>query len=183
MPLDPFDTLGLPPTFGLTSGAIERAYLRASARLHPDLAGAGVDTQARAEGDASDLNAAAATLRDPESRAIALLARLGGPSKEQDRSLPEGFLQDILDTRMQIEESRHDPAARSKWESWASAQRREYSARCASLFERALPNPGGSPDAACLAEIRRTLNAWRYIERLIEQLDPGYDPNRADFRA
>ena len=30
--------------------------------------------------------------------------------------------------------------------------------------------------------IRRELNVWRYTERMIEQLDPGYDPNTADFR-
>ena len=37
-------------------------------------------------------------------------------------------------------------------------------------------------EQAVLSEIRTQLNAWRYIERLIEQLDPDYDPNRADFR-
>jgi len=40
---------------------------------------------------------------------------------------------------------------------------------------------GDPPDPALLGEIRTQLNAWRYIERLIEQLDPQYDPNRADF--
>ena len=29
--------------------------------------------------------------------------------------------------------------------------------------------------------IRESLNAWRYIERLIEQLDPDYSPAEADF--
>ena len=38
------------------------------------------------------------------------------------------------------------------------------------------------PAAESLAEIRIRLNAWRYIERLIEQLDPGYDPDVADFQ-
>ena len=31
-----------------------------------------------------------------------------------------------------------------------------------------------------LSQVRRELNAWRYTERLIEQLDPGYEPGRAD---
>ena len=37
------------------------------------------------------------------------------------------------------------------------------------------------PAPEALREVRTRLNAWRYIERLIEQLDPDYDPARADF--
>jgi hypothetical protein len=50
-------------------------------------------------------------------------------------------------------------------------QRGEYEGRVARLFAQ----------GAETVEIRRELNAWRYIERLIEQLDPNYDPGRADF--
>jgi molecular chaperone HscB len=169
MPLDPFDILGLPPTFDLTREQIERAYLAASRRLHPDLVGAGPQEQAAAQASSARLNEAAGVLRDPEARASALVARLGGPSKEADKSLPDGFLQDILDVRMEIEAARGDPAARDRWEAWAGEQRLAYAARCSELLGRA--GATTPPDAGCLREARRTLNAWRYIERLIEQLD------------
>lgn len=173
---DPFELLGVRAAFDLTREQIERAYLAKAAASHPDAAG---DDAAREAGErrSAALNHAARTLRDRERRANALLARLGGPSKEADRSLPDGFLAQIMETRMQIEADAGDPAARERWEQWAEKERdafaRSVSAQFASLAEPATP--------ASLAEIRRTLNAWRYIERLIEQLDPDYDPARADF--
>lgn len=177
MPPDPFALLGLPRTFDLDRDRIERAYLARSAAIHPDLVGPGADAQAAAHASAADLNHAARTLRDPEARANVLLTLLGGPAKVTDRSLPDGFLQGILGVRLEIEESASDPAARVKWEAWAQSQRDEYAARCRDRFA-ALASP---PKAQDLREIRRILNAWRYIERLIEQMDPGYDPARADF--
>jgi hypothetical protein len=41
-----------------------------------------------------------------------------------------------------------------------------YAGKVTRLFER-------QGDAGALVAIRRELNAWRYIERLIEQLDGG----------
>lgn len=175
---DPFDVLGLPPTFDLTREQIERAYLAASRRLHPDLVGSDPASQAESQGRSARLNQAAGRLRDTEARANALLARLGGASKEADKSLPAGFLQEILEVRMEIEEGRGDPAQRERWERWAQEQREAYSARVSEMF-RTL---GERATGEALADIRRTLNAWRYIERLIEQLDPDDDPARAGFR-
>jgi hypothetical protein len=75
---------------------------------------------------------------------------------------------------------------RAKWESWAEERRREAIAEVGGMFAAIGP---GSTDLRRaegrwhegLRAIRVRLNAWRYIERLIEQLDPGYDPARADF--
>ena len=39
------------------------------------------------------------------------------------------------------------------------------------LFE----NVAANADAETLAGIRVQLNAWRYIERMIEQLDPAHE--------
>ncbi len=170
---DAFDILGFKPTFELQSGELERAYLAKSARLHPDLA-AGDAEAARAM---ALVNVARRTLQDPERRANAMLARLGGPSKEEDKSLPEGFLARMMDTREQIESSARSAADRAQWEAWAQEQRREAIADVAALFAGCGPAP--SPEQ--LRAVRVRLNAWRYVERLIEQLDPDYDPRRADF--
>ncbi|MEL7473213.1 MAG: iron-sulfur cluster co-chaperone HscB C-terminal domain-containing protein [Planctomycetota bacterium] len=165
---DPFTLLGLPARLDLASDAIERAYLTRVASAHPD-----VQSEATT-GDAATLNRARHTLLDPERRANALLDVLGGPSPSDHNALPDGFLFDIMETREQVEADTASDAdaARAKWGAWAESQRAAY---LADLTERfAAPEPDRSA-------IRAQLNAWRYIERLIEQLDPDYDPARADF--
>lgn len=170
---DAFDLLGLPACFDLSRQTIERAYLARSRRFHPDLVGADVASQATAQRMTAELNLAARGLRNLESRANLLLARLGGPTKESDKSLPPGFLQSVLETRMQIEESRGDPEQRVRWEQWAQDQRNAYANAVATMFRSLAP---GAADATTRIQIRQSLNAWRYIERLIEQLDPGDHP-------
>lgn len=169
---DPFDTLGLAPCFDLSDEQIERAYLARIAAAHPDRETGGQDR-------AASLNDARRVLLDPERRAAALLARMGGPGAAEDKSLPDGFLMEIMETRAEIEQAMAaDPSdeTRAQWEAWAGRRRAEYARQVSALFERAA---GG--ERGVLAEIRTLLNAWRYIERLIEQLDPDYDPARADF--
>lgn len=144
-----------------------------SSVLHPDLAAG--DAQA-ARGMAM-ANIARRTLEDPERRANALLARLGGPSKEQDKGLPDGFLGRMLEIREQIDAAARDLGERAKWEAWAQERRREAITEVGAMF-RAL---GGNRTPAPLRAIRIRLNAWRYVERLIEQLEPDYDARRADF--
>jgi DnaJ-domain-containing protein 1 len=175
---DPFDVLGLAPSFDVSVAEVERAYLARAAGLHPDLGGSSVETP-DPERESARLNAARATLRDAEKRAGALLARLGGPSASQDRSLPDGFLLEILEIREQVEEAAAsgDPEQIARWEAWAGEERARYTRQVSALFAQL----GEPPEANALSSIRTTLNAWRYIERLIEQLDPDYDPARADF--
>lgn len=166
---DPFAVLGLGRRFDLTRAEIESAYLARIALVHPDVEGGddAVDL-------AAALNAAKRDLLDPERRAGALLALLGGPGKDEDKSLPDGFLGEMMGTREEIEDSlARDPSARARWQSWAKGERGRYASRVGGLFAATPPS---------LCEIRRELNAWRYIERLIEQLEIGYDPGTADFR-
>lgn len=133
------------------------------------------DDAARAQ---AELNEARATLLDPERRANVLLALLAGPSKEQDKSLSPGFLAQMMETRESIEAAMGDATQREHWVSWAQDQREQYKAIVSPMFARALAG-----DTQVLSAIRRELNAWRYIERLVEQLDPAYEPSRADFHA
>jgi len=170
----PFETLGLAARFDLEPGEIRRAYLERVASAHPD-AGAGGE----ADRCSAVLNRARATLEDPERRAGVLLAALGGPSKEEDRSLPDGFLMEVMELRERVEGTLAggDAEAREACVAEAEARRAAYIDEVGSLFA----SLGADPAASELAGIRTTLNAWRYIERLIEQLDPEYDPSRDDF--
>jgi molecular chaperone HscB len=172
---DAFSVLGLPRRFDVDSAELDRAYLRRAAQAHPDISGLSDEESQRQQ---AALNDARAELADAERRANLLLSLLGGPTKERDKSLPPGFLVEILETREEIEAAlaTREPAARTRWTAWAAEQRAGYVARVTPLFARA-----SAGDASTLPEIRRELNAWRYIERLVEQLDPAYDPAKADF--
>lgn len=172
---DPFALLGLPQAFKVSRAEIESAYLRRAATLHPDLSGLAPDESARAS---SELNDAKQVLLDAERRANTLLALAGGAGKADNKSLPDGFLMDIMEIRQNVEADLAgglQDSKRAEWESWAETWRQNAIERVGALFDEAPADP------TRLDSIRTELNAWRYIERLIEQLDPEYDPARADF--
>jgi HSCB C-terminal oligomerisation domain len=173
---DPFKSLSLSPRFDLTRDEVERSYLTKLAGSHPDAIG---DTDAESNADPASINQARAALLDPEQRAIALLEVLAGPSASECKDLPDGFLMEMMIRRQEIEEEigSGDEQARQSWEDWAHEQRSSYTHKASELFQ-GLESP---PQYDQLLEIRVLLNAWRYIERLIEQLEPDYDPSRADF--
>ena len=169
---DPFSLLGVEPRFDLDAADVRMRLVRMSASLHPDRAADPIQAQ-ECSARLAALNAAGRILENDEQRAEALLRVLGGPSAHEDRSLPDGFLQDILATRMELEEvlQSDDEAGLARMESWAHEQRQEYLQRVGALFGE---NPAkATPED--LLRIRTTLNTWRYIERMIEQLHPSPD--------
>ena len=169
---DPFDVLGLAARFDVTPAEVRRAYLVRVAVAHPDRGDGGGE-----EGvDASALNAALVVLNDPEQRAAALLARLGGASKEADRSLPAGFLQEMMQLREGIDEaaSAGDTAAVGRAIEVTRARREGHVAEVGRLF-KSIEEGGGSSEAALLKAVRGEMNAWRYVERLIDQIGGQVD--------
>lgn len=150
----------------LDRARIERAYLARLSGAHPDLGGDAVG--------ASDLNEARDVLVDPERRANLLLELAGGPGASDCRDLPDGFLMEMMELRQRIEEEvEADPeSARAHWEEWGRGKREAHEAEVARMLS----------EGADLVAVRVELNAWRYIERLIEQLDPEYDPARIEGR-
>jgi molecular chaperone HscB len=170
MPDDPFALLGLPRRFTIDAKQLQAAWLRRTAALHPDRI-ADPMQQAEAARNAARINDARNALHDDEQRANILLALLGGPAKEQDKSLPDGFLVDMLDVRQQMEDAQAsgDEAELGKFEIWANEQRAHYISQLTPLFDAA----ASSPDPVLLRGIRQFLNAWRYIERMREQVRPG----------
>lgn len=175
---EPFATLGLPVAFGITKQQIESAYLARIAAAHPDHAG---DVSGGDGSDAAALNDARRALRDDETRANLVLIARGGPSSAQDDSLPDGFLMEIMDARMAIEEAIAEggPEERDTWFGWAKQRTESLGATVGVLLDA--EDQSDDERAERFRTIRRALNAWRYYERLIEQLDPDYDPASADF--
>ncbi len=159
MAQDAFEVLGLAANYGITPAEVQRAYLARAAALHPDRTPAD-----EVEEQSAALNEARAVLSDPERRAVALLARLGGPVKVKDKGLPTGFLAAMMEVRERMEEelAAGGEKAKAEWRVWAGERRREHEARVRAMFDA---------EPVDLMEIRRELNAWRYVERLAEQID------------
>ena len=185
---NPFQILGLPEQFAVSPDQIQRAYLQRLSSAHPDLAAGGIgavggspdstDSSGSLNTDPATLNTARDTLLDDEARANLMLALVEGPPPS-DHTLPDGYLMEMMQLRTQIEEElapqSEDPGeARHRWQSWASARRKETIETISELFNQL--NTDDRPDQIKQA-IRTQLNAWRYTQRLIEQLDPTYDPN------
>jgi len=190
MPDDPFEILRLPPKFDLDTASIERAYLRESRLLHPDHAPQNpqldhlLDPSASedAEAQLAKLSAARRTLARGETRARALLDRftrswrVTQPTSDPDRLSP-AFLAQILETREQIEAdlATKDRTQRAHWESWALAERQRYAGEITTCFDGVADQPAPHDAADRIHKARAVLNEWRYIERLLEQLDDQPD--------
>ncbi|MCK4871855.1 MAG: DnaJ domain-containing protein [Phycisphaerales bacterium] len=176
---DPFALLKLPRRFDLPDDNIERAYLKLAASLHPDRL-TDPSEQAQAARLAARVNDARRELRDAESRANVLLRLLGGPTSEQNNTLPDGFLMETMEAREAMEAARDDPAKLAAWRTWVDQARTERLARIGELFAQtgddALPGQAAR-------DIRIHLNALRYVERMIQQLDPEYDHHAEPRRA
>lgn len=175
---DPFDTLGLPARFDLDRGAIEAAYLSRAAAAHPDHGRAeGVDE----EGAIARLNAARGTLLDAEKRARAVLSRLGGGAPAgaggggggggggEERALPPGFLEAMMEARERMEAERGQPRSAERWEAWAEERRAGHVREVGRLLAEAGAMAEGQR-GPLLSRVRRELNAWRYVERMLEQI-------------
>jgi molecular chaperone HscB len=169
---DPFDVIGIEPTFDLDVDALKRTLRRRIAAHHPDRVS---DPIARDEAVrvVARLNEARSVLENDERRANLALTRLGGPSASDDRSLPPNFLMEILEVRGDMESAlaSGDPAERDRVQGWAESERSRLRELVRSLFEEFQRGEDRASD------IRLQLNVWRYIERMIEQLNPeGIDP-------
>jgi DnaJ-domain-containing protein 1 len=160
---DPFARLGFAQLFDIDPAQVQRAYLKRCADLHPDRMRDPL-LQAEAARESARLNEARAVLLDDEKRANALLALMGGPGPSEDKSLPDGFLMRMMEVRQELEAAAQ--ADHERLAAWAEAERAGHIERVRALF--------AAPDAAGgLEAIRVELNAWRYIERMIEQIDPA----------
>jgi len=110
------------------------------------------------------------------SSLFALLAVLGGPSKEQNNNLPNGFLMEVMETREALESAVDggDAGTIAAGLSAARAQRAAFIAEISALFQELASPP--SPEG--LAALRTQLNAWRYVERLIDQVGDAPEARR-----
>ena len=159
-----FERLGLPRRFRLDVAELERSYLAKAREVHPDFAG----NDPASLRDSAALNEAYTTLRDPFRRAEYLLAVEGGPSAADSRQMPAQFLEEMLELRMKVEEVKgiHDPdrSDRLNMEIDLSGRRDRLLDAAAHQFDVL---PTASDRSKVLTEIRKTLNATKFIQSML----------------
>ncbi len=112
---DHFSLLGLPRRYRIDADALDAAYRKLQAAIHPDRHAAADDTSRRLALQASArVNEAYTTLKDPAARGEYLLGLQGVVSlSETDTEMPMDFLAEQMERREEIEDAtaRSDHAA------------------------------------------------------------------------
>jgi molecular chaperone HscB len=166
--VDYFERLGLPRRFSVDPTDVERRYLALSRQTHPDFHGGSSD----AIEQTATLNQAYVTLRDPFRRAEHLLTVLGGPTAQQEKSLDQRFLMDMMDLRERVEEAKSATADLGELDAELVRQYTDVLADIGGRLDRLLGASGDSlqPDPSQLVQVRRRLNAAKTIQSLLREV-------------
>lgn len=169
---DPFDTLGLVPTFDLDVAAAERVVRELSRALHPDRhANAPPSARRAALGKSIEVNDAWRTLKDPVTRALALLRRLGVDLEEsKEPPADPAFLMDVITLRETLTEARRARSESDLARLTAEVETRQAAAlkTLSAEFERLL-GLGEPPSGGATLPLRRHVGELRYYRRFLEE--------------
>ncbi|MBL8861363.1 MAG: hypothetical protein JNK02_05060 [Planctomycetes bacterium] len=166
----PFELLGLEPAIVVDERTLRGQLTRFARLVHPDFfAAAEPVLRERAGRNSARLNHAFEVLADSARRADWLVTALGGPAEDTERAMPQAFLAEVLEWNEVLEEARAEPEPDPRVARLAV----ELAARRASSLERIAralePLPEhGSP---ALATVRRELNAVRYLDRALGEIE------------
>jgi molecular chaperone HscB len=164
-----FQLFGLPESFALDEGALERAYRDIQAEIHPDrFAHAGEAEKRLSMQWASRVNEAYRTLREPFERARYLLELNGVDALDAEGNpMSQDFLMQQMEWREQLMKAKDD-------EDVHGMERLEADLRSAAdilLHELGflLDEKQDCPRAA------EALRKYRFMERLLAEVDAAYD--------
>lgn len=169
---DPWAAFGIERAFAHDDAALKKRLLTLQRHMHPDFFG-GADASQRelAERNTAELNAAHRVLKDDARRADLLVRLLGGPDEEAERQMPQAFLMEVLEWNEALDEARESApdspkrAALDGLEQQLKGEREDALERVARALSP-LPDPG----APALGDVRRELNAVRYLDRTLSTL-------------
>ncbi len=173
-PLDgsPFHLFGLPLAFEVDPADLRKRLLRFSRLVHPDFhATAATEVQERAEAGSAALNAAFEILGDSARRADWLVGALQGPSDADERQMPQAFLMEVLEWNEALENARAsapgDPA-RLALDALEETLKNERASVTDEIARTLSPTP--EPGSPVLTEVRKRLNALRYLDRTLAEM-------------
>jgi len=166
---DHFRLFGLPRAYAIDLADLHRRFLSISRNIHPDLFGAQTpEMRALALRLSAQVNEAYEILKDPLLRAEYLLESAGGKSAAADKSVPGDLLAEVMTLREDIEtaKARGDTevlaAIRARIQSRREVAQKTIGALCERLDE---------PSDEIRAELRRRLNAMKYLNNLLSELE------------
>lgn len=169
----PFEALGLELRWDLDKKQLQQSLLRFTRLMHPDFfAAAEPEERERAERGSALLNEAFEVLSDDIARASWLVEARGGPSESEERQMPQAFLMEVLEWNETLEEARESAAGsdeRAALPAFAQNLKNERAELLEAMGRKLTPLP--EEGAPALAEVRRDLNAVRYLDRALTELE------------
>lgn len=166
----PFELLGVPLLFALDERELEKRHRDLSRALHPDrYAGRPSSERREALSRAISVNEAFRKLRDPLSRAEALLSQLGREVSEANLPKPEpALLMRVMEQREELVAARRsgDRARVERLALRAASAAEEATERLADAF---------SEDPIPVEEVVKVLGELRYLQRLKEEASAALD--------
>ena len=173
---NPFETLGLAPTFAIDATDLEQRQRELNRALHPDRhAGNSPASRRLALSRAMDVNQAYRTLSDPAARAEALFELLGANALASSTVTDPALLGEMMEQRELLDEvRRHKDFGRLQALKSSMAERqRQIVSALGRAFEPLL-SPGAKPGAhsqqADLESTRRLFTELKYVRRFSEEV-------------
>ena len=164
--------MGLEPGPVVDGAALKKRLLKLSRAMHPDFfGGADEELKQRAIDNTAELNAAFELLSDDMARADWLVRSLGGPKESDERQMPQTFLMEVMEWNELLEEARDaepgspEHAAAHELGTTLENERKTIMQTVASALTP-LPTSGST----ALTDIRKQMNAVRYVDRALSQL-------------
>jgi len=173
--VDPFDTLGIVPTFDVDLASVEKRYRELARVFHPDRHLSGSPGERRISlGKAVEVNEAWRLMRDPIRRAEALLRRHGVRIEEgkEPKADPE-FLMEMMEQREALSEARSsgDAAAVERLANAIRKREQDVVARIRAAFATALPSAATPPPSGgALDKVVSLLGELRYYRRFLDEV-------------
>jgi molecular chaperone HscB len=166
----PFELLGVPVLFALDETELEKRHRDLSRALHPDrYAGRPSSERREALSRAISVNEAFRKLRDPISRAEALLSQLGRDVSETSQPKPKpALLLQVMEEREALSLARRagDRVRVERIAAAAGARAEEAAERMADAF---------SEDPIPVEHVLELLGELRYLRRLKEEAGAALD--------
>jgi molecular chaperone HscB len=170
MTSSPFEVLGVPFVFMLDENELERRHRDLSKALHPDrYAGRPSSERREALSRAITVNEAFRRLRDPISRAEALLERLGRTVSESNQPKPDpALLMQVMEEREALSAARRagDRGRIEGIAAQASGRTEDATERMADAF---------SEEPVPVDRVLKLLGELRYLRRLKEEAGAALD--------
>lgn len=168
--MDPFDTLGLAPSFDLDLAELDQRYRDLQKTLHPDRHVQAQASDRRANlSHAVTVNEAYRTLKDDLKRAEALVRRFGGTEGEKQGAQDPELLMEVMELRESLAESRGERDLPRAQKLSAEVRVREQMSRA--NLKQTLDQLVASNTPALLQKAESDLSRLRYYRRFQDEVD------------